>query len=130
VSEQSATLATRLSDLDSALSRLRDALDQPKSEWTRDAAIKRFEFTFELAWKSVADAARIQGLDVSSPRRAWKAALQLGWIDDDLLWLDMLENRNRASHSYREATAERIYSSLAKYADALMVLLSALRAER
>lgn len=100
-------LRDRLAVLETALARLQDALAQPKSEWTRDAAIQRFEFTFELAWKAVASAARHQGVEVASPRRAWQTAFQLGWIDDDRLWLDMLEDRNRASHSYREARPNR-----------------------
>lgn len=121
------TLAVRLGDLESALTRLRDALAQPKTEWTRDAAIQRFEFTFELAWKSVALAARKEGVEVASPRRAWQAAFQLGWIDNDGLWLEMLEDRNRASHSYREATAEAIHSRLASYATAISALLLELK---
>lgn len=39
----------RLVSLRTALGRLDDALAQPKTEWTRDSAIQRFEFTFELA---------------------------------------------------------------------------------
>jgi nucleotidyltransferase substrate binding protein (TIGR01987 family) len=120
-------LAKRLSDLASALARLEDALAQERNEWTRDAAIQRFEFTFELAWKCVAAAAQVQGIDVASPRRAWQSAFRLGWIDDDRLWLDMLEDRNRASHSYREATADRIRDRLPAYATALRALLLVLR---
>lgn len=119
--------AARLSDFASALARLEDALAQERNEWTRDAAIQRFEFTFELAWKNVAAAARLQGLEVASPRRAWQSAFRLGWIDDDRLWLDMLEDRNRASHSYREATADRIRDRLPEYAAALRALLAVLR---
>ncbi len=119
-----------MSDLESALTRLRDALAQPKSEWTRDAAIQRFEFTFELAWKSVALAARREGVEVAAPRRAWQAAFQLGWIDDDRIWLDMLEDRNRASPSYREATAEQIYARLAAYAAVIGGLLNSLRSSK
>lgn len=127
---ESDTLAVRLGDLESAVARLHDALEQPKTEWTRDAAIQRFEFTFELAWKCVALAARKEGLEVASPRRAWQSAFQLGWIQEDGLWLDMLEDRNRASHSYREATAEAIYSRLARYVDAISELLSELKRQR
>jgi nucleotidyltransferase substrate binding protein (TIGR01987 family) len=116
-------LPKRLSDLALALARLEDALAQERNEWTRDAAIQRFEFTFELAWKCVAAAARMQGIDVASPRRAWQSAFRLGWIDDDRLWLDMLEDRNRASHSYREATADQIRDRLPAYATALRALL-------
>ena len=50
-----------------ALDRLDDALAQPKTEWTRDSAIRRFEFTFELAWKAVATVAEAQGVDARSP---------------------------------------------------------------
>lgn len=120
-------LANRLSDFESALGRLEHALAQERNEWTRDAAIQRFEFTFELAWKSVAAAAWVQGLEVASPRRAWQSAFQLGWVDDDRLWLDILEDRSRASHSYREATADRIRDRLPSYAGALRGLLLALR---
>ena len=45
--------ALRLRSSGAALDRLDDALAQPKTEWTRDSAIHRFEFTFELAWKAV-----------------------------------------------------------------------------
>lgn len=121
------SLVTRLEDFDSALARLRDALAQPKTEWTRDAAIQRFEFTFELAWKSVTIAARREGIEVASPRRAWQAAFRLGWIDDDQVWLDMLQDRNLASHSYREATAEKIHARLGAYVVVLGGLLASLR---
>lgn len=116
-----------LSSLDSALMRLRDALAQPKTEWTRDAAIQRFEFTFELAWKAVMHAARREGLDCNSPRQAFRTALRLGWIEDDARWLGMIEDRNRTSHTYNETTAEEIFARLPNYITALAGLLDALR---
>lgn len=41
-----------LDDLRRAIARLDDALAQPENEYLRDAAIQRFEFSFELAWKA------------------------------------------------------------------------------
>jgi Nucleotidyltransferase substrate binding protein like len=35
-----------------SIHRLDEVLKQPKTVITRDSAIKRFELTFELAWKS------------------------------------------------------------------------------
>ncbi len=116
-----------LDTLATALDRLRSALAQPKTEWTRDAAIQRFEFTFELAWKAVMHAAHDEGRECASPRQAFRLAFSLGWIADDSLWLDMLEDRNRTSHTYNEATAEAIYARLADYANALANLLQTLR---
>lgn len=112
-------LRRRCQTLAAAIGRLESALAQPKTEWTRDSAIQRFEFTFELAWKVVALAARAEGLDVTSPRDALRTARRLGWIDDDRLWLDMLDARNRSSHTYDEHAAEGIYQELAAYATAL-----------
>lgn len=108
-----------LASLESALGRLRSALAQPKSEWTRDAAIQRFEFSFELCWKTARRFAKAEGLEVGSPREAVKTAARLGWIADDPTWLRMLEDRKRTSHTYNEATAEEIYSRLPEYADAM-----------
>jgi nucleotidyltransferase substrate binding protein (TIGR01987 family) len=123
VSESKAVLAS----LESALARLRSALAQPKTEWTRDAAIQRFEFTFELCWKAARRFAKGEGLDVGSPREALRTAMKLGWIGDDPLWLRMLEDRNRTSHTYNEATAEEIYERLASYAGAIAGLANRLK---
>jgi len=109
----------RLTTLRSAIGRLQAALAEPKSEWTRDSAIQRFEFTFELAWKTTAGCVRDQGLTANSPRQAFKAAFTLGWMADEDLWLRMLDDRNRTTHTYNEAIAEEIFARLAPYASAL-----------
>jgi len=123
-----ATLKLRLATLLTALGRLDAALAAQKSEWTRDSAIQRFEFTFELAWKAVALLAREEGVDAYSPREALRTAHRLGWVEDDNLWLDMLDARNRTSHTYDEATAEAIFDRLPGYAAALRALHARLAA--
>ena len=122
-------LSAILDSFATALARLHDALSQPKSEWTRDAAIQRFEFTFELAWKTLSRFAEREGMQCASPRQALKAALHVGWIEDEPGWLDMLNDRNRTTHTYREATAEEIYSRLKEYADRLTRLQQRLALE-
>lgn len=109
------TPRTSLDSFAAALERLGDALAQPRSEWTRDAAIQRFEFTFELAWKCIQRVAAGEGLMVASPRDAFKTALRLGWIDDEPVWLAMIEDRNRTTHTYRQEMAEQIYERLGGY---------------
>lgn len=67
------------------------------------------------------------GLECGSPRQALRAAVKLGWIADDPAWLDMLDDRNRTSHTYNEKTAEEIFSRLSDDQARLAALLEALR---
>ena len=115
-----------LSDFEYALGRLRAALAKPEDEYIRDATIQRFEFTFELAWKSIQGVARLEGRDCSTPRAAFSLAWEAHWIEDEDLWLDMLEARNKTTHTYREKTAEEVFSALPGFVPALEYLLRSL----
>jgi nucleotidyltransferase substrate binding protein (TIGR01987 family) len=115
-----------LGDLRQALLRLAAALTHPEDEFIRDAAIQRFEFCFELAWKGVQAAARLEGQDCASPRTAFATAWRNGWIGDEAAWLDMLEERNKTAHTYREATAKEVFGNLPRHLAHLTELHQAL----
>lgn len=121
-------LLEALASFETALGRLEEALAIPKTDITRDAAIQRFEFTIELAWKTVARFAREQGQTSETPRQAFRIAFKLGWIGDDAIWMAMVEDHNRTSHTYSEALADALYSRLSDYAKALRELIPQLRA--
>ena len=104
-----------LNDLNKALLRLGEALKRPEDEFVRDAAIQRFEFCFELAWKAIQSAARLEGQDCASPRSAFSVAWRNGWSSDETAWLDMLDERNKTSHTYREPMAKEVFANLPKY---------------
>lgn len=59
------------------LGRLREVVAEPETAIIRDAAIKRFEFTFELAWKAIQRYLRDEGI-TCRPRRA-ACARRLPW---------------------------------------------------
>lgn len=104
-----------LTDLENALGRLAAALKEPEGEFIRDAAIQRFEFCFELAWKSVQSVARLEGQECTSPRAAFSLAWRSGWASEEAAWLDMLDDRNKTTHTYREATAKEVFGNLPRH---------------
>ena len=73
----------------------------------RDGLIQRFEFTVELAWKSIKEYLEDQGSTIpfSSPRTILKEAFAAGMIVDAKGWNDVLTARNITSHVYDEKTA-------------------------
>jgi nucleotidyltransferase substrate binding protein (TIGR01987 family) len=98
----------RFTDFSRALTRLDEALSVPKSDIVRDAVIQRFEFTFELAWKTMKLWLSGQGVEVHTPAQVLAEALQAGLIIDGNGWSRMQESRNWTSHTYDLALAEAV----------------------
>ncbi len=111
---------------ESALETLEEALKQPlKSELERDGVIQRFEYTFEMAWKSIQKFLKEQGkADVSgSPKPVLRDALVENLISDIKPWFDFLEARNNSTHTYNQMTAEEVYRSAILFPEFARVLL-------
>ncbi len=98
-----------------SVDRLADVLKRPKTIVTRDSAIKRFELTFELAWKSIKRYLEGKGIVCRSPRDCFEGAFRVGLVPDDPSWLKMIEDRNLSVHTYNEKLAEEIYCRLKDY---------------
>ncbi len=94
----------------------------------RDAAIQRFEYTFEATWKAAQAYLIREGLDAASPRSAIRSSFQVGALSeaDAQLALEMLGDRNRSVHTYNEGLALTIFSRLETYAELLARWLDAL----
>ncbi|MBI4382255.1 MAG: nucleotidyltransferase substrate binding protein [candidate division NC10 bacterium] len=116
-------MTRRLGSLRSAIARLREALETPETALSRDAAIQRFEFCFELAWKAVQERARSEGLECQSPKGCLKVAFAASWIDDEDGWLAMLEDRNLTAHTYDEELAKTVFGRLPRHLPLLEALL-------
>jgi nucleotidyltransferase substrate binding protein (TIGR01987 family) len=104
--------------LGNALDRFAEALTLESKypvDIARDATIQRFEFTFELFWKTLKKIAQYKGSPANLPRDALAEAFRSQWIDDETAWMAMLADRNITSHVYRESDAEAIYAKLPAY---------------
>jgi nucleotidyltransferase substrate binding protein (TIGR01987 family) len=95
----------------------------------RDAAIQRFEFSVEAAWKAGQEwLRRSVGVDVASPKstiRRLGVELELG---DDVIdaLLASIDDRNLTVHTYNERTAADVAERLPAHAAALSQLLAVL----
>lgn len=108
-----------------AIRRLAEALAEPEANRLAvDGTIQRFEFSFELFWKLLSRLLLAQGAEVTLPREALERAYAAGWIDDEGLWLNMLADRNRTSHLYKEELARKVYGRIRTYQPLLKRALS------
>lgn len=113
-----------------SVGRLKEALAEldryPDSSVVRDGVIQRFEFTFELAWKSLREYLEDQGADMSGivlSKQVFKAAYAAQIISDQQVWLDMLASRNITSHVYDDAQAAQVVADISdRYIGPLTVL--------
>lgn len=104
----------RKEDLKKAANKLNEALRGDASDLEIDGILHRFEFTFELAWKTMKDCLEEQGIvgKIGSPREIIKEAFSVGLIDNGEVWIDMMLSRNELSHLYDEETSRKIYDNI------------------
>ena len=104
----------RLQSYSKALLQLESALQQKQfSVLEKDGVIKRFEFTFELAWKTLQDKLYDEGyLSTKGPKPEIKQAFNNGIITDGQAWMDMLTDRNNSTHLYEESAAVSIFDRI------------------
>lgn len=82
-------------------------------ELIKEGLIQRFEYTHELAWNVMKDYAIFQGNStVGGSRDATKEAFKLNLIQDGENWMDMIQSRNKTSHTYNEHTANEIFEKI------------------
>ena len=122
----------RLENLSKAYSLLSEAAEsQELSRLEQEGLIKRFEYTFELAWKTLKDYLEAKGLSVTYPRDVLKQAFQSGLVRDGEAWLEMLESRNTLAHTYDEARFnEAVERVRERFFPAIRELVDRLHAEK
>ncbi len=107
-------LEKRKKVLAKATERLKEALNEKETEIAIDGTLHRFEFTFELAWKTMKDLMEYNGIieTTGSPREVLRTAFQNGLIEDGETWINMMLARNSLSHLYDEETSRKIYKDI------------------
>lgn len=104
----------RKKDFINAKNRLKESLVEVDNDIVIDGVLHRFEFTFELAWKTMKDYLEYQGVlsGTGSPREVIKEAFSHNLIEDGEAWIKMMLARNSLSHLYDENNSREIYNAI------------------
>lgn len=101
-----------------AFSLLREAFElqreRPLSDLEKEGVIQRFEYTWELAWKTIKDYLENEGvvLEKITPKTVIVAALEARIIIRKEDWMRALDDRNRMSHVYSRIVFARIVNNI------------------
>jgi len=114
--------------LHKALASLQRALQQIHNEYTRDAVIQRFEYTYELTWKTLKRYLKLAyEVDETLPiKQSYREAARVGLITNLTTWFGYHDARNLTSHTYNEDTAEEAYATAKEFATDAAKLLEKL----
>lgn len=106
----------RFQNFDKAFKRLTDAIqiirNDPDNVLLQAGLIQTYEFTFELAWKTLKDYLEMEGFTVSSPRATLRQAFQSGYIQQGDVWLKALNDRNLTPHTYDDEVAKEVIADI------------------
>jgi nucleotidyltransferase substrate binding protein (TIGR01987 family) len=116
-----------------AFTLLREAVEkeEPLSQLEKEGLIQRFEYSTELAWKTMKDYLESEGmvLDQITPRTVIRSAFEAGIISRGETWQKALDARNLMSHTYdlkvfEQAIAEIKSSYLSAYGELYEFLMA------
>lgn len=112
-------IENKLTNFSKAIQRLREAVQEFEknrdNDVIRDGVIQRFEFTYELAWKTTKEYLEELGIvDRNSPKAVIKEAYVQRLLISETNWLLMISDRNMTSHVYKEEMAKEIVERITK----------------
>lgn len=92
----------RFENFKKAFLKLKEAVEKFTNldDLSKDGMIQRFEYTYELAWKTMKDFLESRQVETRFPRDVIKQAFAYGIIDDGEIWMEMHNQRNLLIHTY------------------------------
>lgn len=125
-------LNQRLALADAALASFEELVARTaESAVARDAAILRFQYSFESVWKAAQHKLRERdGIEAGSPKQVIRACLEAGILDADRARqaLELADDRNLTVHTYNEPLARALTERLPRHAMLLRQWLDRLKA--
>lgn len=115
----------RLSHFQKALQQFQKFIDvEELNELEEQGLIQAFEYTHELAWKTIKDFLNYQGnQSIYGSKDATREAFNLDIISERDVWMNMIESRNQTSQTYNEEVAKEIVKNIREFYYKQFVLL-------
>jgi nucleotidyltransferase substrate binding protein (TIGR01987 family) len=94
------------------------------NELEEQGLIQCFEYTHELAWKTLKDFLENSGVsNMFGSKDVSREAFKLGLIDEGDVWMAMIKDRNQTSHTYNPEVAKLIVANIiGQFAPAFLTL--------
>lgn len=105
----------RFQNYKKALSQLEKFIAQYHNlnELEKQGLIQSFEYTYELAWKTIKDFYENQGeINIQGSKDAFRIAFNRHLINNGEQWMQMMEDRNLTTHSYDETISNNIIQNI------------------
>jgi len=104
----------RFENFEKAFLQLSDAINKFESldDLSKEGLIQRFEYTFELAWKTLKDYLESEGIITLFPRETLKQGFKVEILNNGETWIDMLEKRNLLAHTYDQTNFDLALKSI------------------
>ncbi len=115
-----------LRPLKNALKTLNEGLlIKPATKIVQDGVIQRFEYTYELAWKTVKRYFdENQNLIEFNAKDIWREAARQGLVTNVKDWFGFHQARNRTADFYGEKVAKNVYKMANNFAECAGELVS------
>ncbi|WP_392353189.1 HI0074 family nucleotidyltransferase substrate-binding subunit [Pseudoalteromonas sp. PB2-1] len=118
-------LLDSLDNLRNAVDNLESALAIPRDrELVMEGTIQRFETVVELVWKTLRRGLKYEGIHPATPRETMKKGFSAGWLSNEIVWQELLDNRNTSSHEYLdESFLDEYYDDIKRFFTPIKELL-------
>ena len=117
MSSQDIRWIQRAYQFDKVFSQLKEAVElagrRQLSRLEAQGLIQGFEYTHELAWKTLKGFLEARGVrELYGSRDSTRAAFRANLIENGDTWMAMIQSRNMTTHTYNEATAFQIVAAI------------------
>lgn len=116
MSNQDIRWKQRFQNYEKAFGRLARAIEvvraTPDDDLLQSGLVQTYEYTFELAWKTLKDYLEMEGFLLRSPRETIRQGFQSGYIENAEDWLQALADRNLTVYIYDDEVIARVLKDI------------------